>query len=105
MRNFDPKWRDFPDFVISITKEIREDRQISLLDTACVPGIVPRGAGGPVGLTRSRAGFAHDAGLPGGARCRFVIARKSGIRRSGKSPKVCGKAINVRLRSSPKYVP
>ncbi len=46
MRNFDNKWRDFPDFIIGITKEIWEDRQISLLGTAYAPGIVVRGAGG-----------------------------------------------------------
>ena len=28
MRGFDPKWRDVPDFIIGITKEIWEDRQI-----------------------------------------------------------------------------
>lgn len=28
---FDPKWKDFPDYIIGITKEIWEDRQISTL--------------------------------------------------------------------------
>ena len=28
---FDPKWRDFPDYIIGITKEIWEDRNISTL--------------------------------------------------------------------------
>lgn len=28
---FDPKWRDFPDYIIGITKEIWEDRKISTL--------------------------------------------------------------------------
>ena len=27
MRGFDPKWRDVPDFIIGITKEIWEDRR------------------------------------------------------------------------------
>ena len=33
MQGFDPKWKDFPGFIIGITKEIWEDRQIhSLMD-------------------------------------------------------------------------
>jgi hypothetical protein len=28
---FDPKWRDFPDYIMGITKEIWEDRKISTL--------------------------------------------------------------------------
>lgn len=46
MKNFDPKWRDFPHFIIGITKEIWEDRQIALLDRCYAPEIVVRGAGG-----------------------------------------------------------
>lgn len=46
MKNFDPKWRDFPDFIIGITKEIWEDRGIGLLETCYHPDIVVRGAGG-----------------------------------------------------------
>lgn len=46
MKNFDPKWRDFPHFVIGITKEIWEERQIALLETCYAPDIVVRGAGG-----------------------------------------------------------
>ncbi|MGI9498634.1 MAG: nuclear transport factor 2 family protein [Geminicoccaceae bacterium] len=29
MKGFDPKWRDFPDYILGITKEIWEDRNIS----------------------------------------------------------------------------
>ena len=46
MQNFDPKWRDFPHFIIGITKEIWEDRQIALLNRCYTPDIVVRGAGG-----------------------------------------------------------
>lgn len=46
MQNFDPKWRDFPHFIIGITKEIWEDRGIHLLETCYAPDIVVRGAGG-----------------------------------------------------------
>ena len=46
MKNFDPKWRDFPHFIIGITKEIWEDRQIKLLDTCYAPDIVVRTPGG-----------------------------------------------------------
>ena len=31
MKGFDPKWKDFPDFIIGITKEIWENRDISSL--------------------------------------------------------------------------
>lgn len=46
MKNFDPKWQDFPHFIIGITKEIWEDRQINLLDTCYAPNIIVRSAGG-----------------------------------------------------------
>jgi len=46
MKNFDPKWRDFPHFIIGITKEIWEDRQINLLETCYAPNIIVRGASG-----------------------------------------------------------
>ena len=32
MKGFDPKWTDFPDYIIGITKEIWEDRGIATLD-------------------------------------------------------------------------
>ena len=31
MKGFDPRWRDFPDYIIGITKEIWEDRKIATL--------------------------------------------------------------------------
>jgi predicted ester cyclase len=46
MKNFDPKWQDFPHFIIGITKEIWEDRQIALLESCYAKDIVVRGAGG-----------------------------------------------------------
>ncbi len=46
MKNFDTKWRNFPHFIIGITKEIWEERQIHLLETCYAPNIVVRGAGG-----------------------------------------------------------
>lgn len=32
MKGFDPKWKDFPDYIIGITREIWEDRGIATLD-------------------------------------------------------------------------
>ncbi|MDH3664549.1 MAG: nuclear transport factor 2 family protein, partial [Alphaproteobacteria bacterium] len=29
MKGFDPKWRDFPDYILGITKAIWEERNIS----------------------------------------------------------------------------
>ena len=46
MKNFDSKWQDFPHFIIGITKEIWEDRRISLLETCYAHDIIVRGAGG-----------------------------------------------------------
>ena len=46
MQNFDLKWQDFPHFIIGITKEIWEDRQISLLETCYAKDIIVRSAGG-----------------------------------------------------------
>jgi hypothetical protein len=42
MRGFDPKWRDVPDFVIGITKEIWEDRRIASLNRRYAPGLIVR---------------------------------------------------------------
>ena len=33
MRGFDPKFRDFPDYIVGITKEIWEDRGIASLES------------------------------------------------------------------------
>ena len=46
MENFNPKWRDFPHFIIGITKEIWEDRRIALLEDCYHSDIIVRGAGG-----------------------------------------------------------
>ena len=42
MKGFDPKFRDFPDYIIGITKEIWEDRGISTLHRYYAPDIVVR---------------------------------------------------------------
>jgi SnoaL-like domain len=42
MRGFDPKWRDVPDFIIGITKEIWEDRRIGSLRRRYAPGLIVR---------------------------------------------------------------
>lgn len=42
MRGFDPKFRDFPDYIIGITKEIWEDRGIATLHRYYAPDIVVR---------------------------------------------------------------
>ncbi|WP_273507126.1 nuclear transport factor 2 family protein [Fulvimarina manganoxydans] len=42
MKGFDPKFRDFPDYIISITKEIWEDRGIATLHHYYAPDIVVR---------------------------------------------------------------
>ncbi len=42
MQGFDPKFHDFPDYIIRITKEIWEDRGISSLHHYYSPGIIVR---------------------------------------------------------------
>jgi predicted ester cyclase len=42
MQGFDPKFRDFPDYIIGITKEIWEDRGLSTLHHYYAPDIVVR---------------------------------------------------------------
>ncbi|MEM9814767.1 MAG: ester cyclase [Pseudomonadota bacterium] len=42
MKGFDPKFRDFPDYIIGITKEIWEDRGIATLHQYYAPDIVVR---------------------------------------------------------------
>ncbi len=48
MKDFDPKFRDFPDFIIGITKEIWEDRGIATLHDYYAPEIVVRSPGSVV---------------------------------------------------------
>jgi len=48
MKGFDPKFKDFPDYIIGITKEIWEDRGISTLHDYYAPDIVVRSPGSVV---------------------------------------------------------
>ncbi|MDE3080225.1 MAG: ester cyclase [Paracoccaceae bacterium] len=48
MKGFDPKFRDFPDYIIGITKEIWEDRGIATLHRYYAPDIVVRSPSGVV---------------------------------------------------------
>jgi len=48
MKGFDPKFRDFPDYIIGITKEIWEDRGIATLHDYYAPQIVVRSPGSVV---------------------------------------------------------
>jgi len=45
MKGFDPRWKDFPDYIIGITKQIWEDRELSTLDHYYSPDIVVRSPG------------------------------------------------------------
>jgi hypothetical protein len=48
MKDFDPKFKDFPDYIIGITKEIWEDRGIATLHNYYSPDIVVRSPGSVV---------------------------------------------------------
>ncbi|MEM9603521.1 MAG: ester cyclase [Pseudomonadota bacterium] len=53
MKGFDPKFSDFPDYIIGITKEIWEDRQIATLHDYYSENIVVRS---PASITLGNAG-------------------------------------------------
>lgn len=53
MKGFDPKFRDFPDYIIGITKEIWEDRGIATLHHYYAPDILVRS---PASVVRGNAG-------------------------------------------------
>ncbi|MCC7319695.1 MAG: ester cyclase [Rubellimicrobium sp.] len=53
MQGFDPRWRDFPDYVIGITREIWEDRNIHALHRYYAPDIVVRS---PASVVRGNQG-------------------------------------------------
>jgi len=48
MKGFDPKFKDFPDYIIGITREIWEDRGIATLHEYYAPDIVVRSPGSVV---------------------------------------------------------
>ncbi len=50
---FDPKWKDFPDYILGITKEIWEDRGIDTLHRYYAPDIVVRS---PASVVRGNKG-------------------------------------------------
>lgn len=42
LTGFDPRWKDFPDFILGVTKEIWEDRSIHTLEQYYAPNIIVR---------------------------------------------------------------
>lgn len=48
MKGFDPRWKDFPDYILGITKEIWEDRKIATLHHYYSDDIVVRSPGSVV---------------------------------------------------------
>jgi SnoaL-like domain len=50
---FSPRWKDFPDYIIGITREIWEDRGIATLRESYAPDIVVRS---PASIVRGNAG-------------------------------------------------
>lgn len=45
LKGFDPKWKDFPDYILGITREIWEDRQIHTLNHYYADDIIVRSPG------------------------------------------------------------
>ncbi len=48
MKGFDPRWKDFPDYILGITREIWEDRGIATLHQYYTPDLVVRSPGSVV---------------------------------------------------------
>lgn len=72
MKGFDPKWKDFPDYIIGITKEIWEDRGIATLHhyyspdiPVRSPGSVVKGNQGVIGATMATLAEFPDRTLLG----------------------------------------
>ena len=42
LQGFDPRWRDFPDYILGVTKEIWEDRSIASLRRHYADDIIVR---------------------------------------------------------------
>lgn len=62
MKGFDPKFRDFPDYMIGITKEIWEDRGIATLHRYYAPEIVVRSPPQPTGPAPTRGAGTTTSG-------------------------------------------
>jgi SnoaL-like polyketide cyclase len=72
LKGFDPKWKDFPDYIIGVTKEIWEDRGISTLNRYYADDIVVRspasvvvGNKGVIAATMATLAEFPDRELPG----------------------------------------
>ncbi len=48
LKGFDPRWKDFPDYILGITKEIWEDRRIQTLNRYYADNIIVRSPGSVV---------------------------------------------------------
>jgi SnoaL-like polyketide cyclase len=72
LKGFDPKWKDFPDYIIGVTREIWEERGIAKLNQYYAPDIVVRspssvvvGNQGVIAATMATLAEFPDRELPG----------------------------------------
>ncbi len=72
LQGFDPKWKDFPDYIIGVTREIWEERGISKLHQYYAPDIIVRspasvvvGNQGVIAATMATLAEFPDRELPG----------------------------------------
>ena len=61
MKGFDTRWKDFPDYIIGITKEIWEDRGLATLNRYYSPDIVVRN---PAAVSRGKPFIVRSAAVP-----------------------------------------
>jgi hypothetical protein len=72
LKGFDPKWKDFPDYIIGVTREIWEERGIAKLNHYYAPDIIVRspasvvvGNQGVIAATMATLAEFPDRELPG----------------------------------------
>ncbi len=57
LKGFDPRWKDFPDYILGITKEIWEDRGVATLHENYADDVILRG---PAGIIQTRQGIINN---------------------------------------------
>lgn len=57
LKGFDPRWKDFPDYILGITKEIWEDRGVATLHENYAENVILRG---PAGIIETRQGIINN---------------------------------------------
>ncbi|GAJ71468.1 LOW QUALITY PROTEIN: hypothetical protein JCM18904_2237 [Vibrio sp. JCM 18904] len=95
MVGFDEKWRDFPDYILGITKEIWEDRGLNTLEHYYSPDIVVRT---PLSIVQGNEGGVISATMA--TLAEFPIARYMAKTSFGQAPPEQGMLSSHRIIST-----